>query len=124
MKVVWTPVLECSKEGLEALITKRCKEGLYLIHSPTLERRDIIRGVNWQNVDLEAVVGVLSDPRFDGKEVTFEFKPTRGGNFSLRNNDPTQLLLDGLPVKLCLRAVIHQGKVIQVICYNLIPKTH
>lgn len=111
MKVTWFPILTCSHDGLEKLITERCKVGLYVL-SQAPERPQML-------IDLEKVLGTLTNPVFNGKEVTFELTPRTNSGLSLDPRD-NGLLYNGAEVKLGLCAAISKGVVVKVICYNLL----
>lgn len=102
MKVAWTPATKFNMDGLEALIAKRCEQGLYLTYTsaePPKDDTTVIASDSWFNVDLESIVGVLSNPEFSEEKVIFELKPTSGSPFSLQDNDPDRLLFNGVPAK-------------------------
>lgn len=111
MKVTWFPILACSHAGLEKLITEKCKAGLYVL-SEAPERPQMI-------INLEKVVGTLTNPVFNGKEVTFELTPRTNSELSLDPRDKG-LLYGKAEVKLGLCAAISKGVVVKVICYNLL----
>lgn len=111
MKVTWFPILACSHAGLEKMIIEKCKAGLYVLsESP---------GRPMMAINLEKVVGTLTNPVFNGKEVTFDLIPRTDSKLSLDPHD-NGLLFNKAEVKLGLCAAISKGVVVKVICYNLL----